>query len=316
MIYGYARCSTNESKQDINRQVRELKEAGAEEKERLENIEELISAAVEYENNSETPSLTGFLEEVALVSDVDKYDETADAVVMMTIRSAKGLEFPVVFLPGMEEGLFPGLQSLNFPDEIEEERRLAYVAVTRAQKRLLITHVKERMLYGRTQYNQLSRFVKEIPDTLIESEDRVSAFGSNEAMVKRRIVFEESARPELVVKNKINSYQFVGNCDALITDYSSIYFDYLLCDKPIGAVWEDIEEYRIKPGFCTDIDYYMQGANKIYNLEDLSKFIQDLSKNIDNLKEERNKICKEVNYSKDGNNTKRVVDFIIDKGEL
>jgi len=181
-----------------------LEEAGIEEKERLENIEELISAAVEYENNSETPTLTGFLEEVALVSDVDKYDETADAVVMMTIHSAKGLEFPVVFLPGMEEGLFPGLQSMNFPDEIEEERRLAYVAVTRAKKRLLISHVKERMLYGRTQYNQLSRFVKEIPENLIETEDRVSYFGNNDAMKKRRIVFEESARPELTVKNRID----------------------------------------------------------------------------------------------------------------
>lgn len=121
---------------------------------------------------------------------------------------------------------------------------------------------------------------------------------------------------DFFVRNKINSYQFVGNCDALITDYSSIYFDYLLCDKPIGAVWEDIEEYRIKPGFCTDVNYYMQGAVKIYNLDDLSKFILDLSQNIDNLKEERKKICKEVNYSQDGKNTQRVVDFIIDKGEL
>lgn len=121
---------------------------------------------------------------------------------------------------------------------------------------------------------------------------------------------------EFFVNNKINSYQFVGKCDALITDYSSIYFDYLLCDKPIAAVWEDIEEYRIKPGFCTDIDYYMQGAEKVYTLEDLLNFIKNISKNVDNLKIERNKICEETNYSKDGKNTKRVVDFIIEKAKL
>lgn len=121
---------------------------------------------------------------------------------------------------------------------------------------------------------------------------------------------------EFFAKNKITSYQFVGNCDALITDYSSIYFDYLLCDKPIGAVWTDIDEYAIKPGFCTDIHYYMKGAIKMYTLPDLIKFVQDLSSNIDTLQKERNEICKEVNYSKDGKNTQRVVDFIIEKGEL
>lgn len=121
---------------------------------------------------------------------------------------------------------------------------------------------------------------------------------------------------EFFVKNKISSYQFVGNCDALITDYSSIYFDYLLCDKPIGAVWEDIEEYKKNPGFCIDVDHYMKGAFKIYNLNDLIKFIDNVSKEIDDLKKERAEICKYANYSKDGKNSKRVVDFIIEKGKL
>jgi len=121
---------------------------------------------------------------------------------------------------------------------------------------------------------------------------------------------------EFFVKNKISSYQFVGNCDALITDYSSIYFDYLLCDKPIGAVWEDIDEYRENPGFCIDVDYYMKGAFKIYTLEDMIKFINDLSMGNDILKKERKEICKYANYSKDGKNSERVVDFIVEKGKL
>ena len=145
-----------------------LVDAGEEEKERLENIEEFISGVIEYERNNEEPSLMGFLEENALVSEVDKYDEEADAVVMMTIHSAKGLEFPVVFLPGMEDGIFPGMKTiLGSPDELEEERRLAYVAITRAKDRLYLLRTKTRMLYGRTTANPVSRFVEEIPDALM-----------------------------------------------------------------------------------------------------------------------------------------------------
>ena len=120
-----------------------LIDAGEEEKERVENIEEFISGVIEYEKAAEEPTLIGFLEENALVADVDKYDESADAVVMMTVHSAKGLEFPVVFLPGMEDGLFPGMQTiLADPSEMEEERRLAYVALTRAKDMIFISHTK------------------------------------------------------------------------------------------------------------------------------------------------------------------------------
>ena len=148
-----------------------LIDAGEEEKERLENIEEFVSSVIEYETSNTEPTLIGFLEENALVADVDKYDETADAVIMMTIHSAKGLEFPVVFLPGMEDGLFPGMQTiLADPSEMEEERRLAYVALTRAKDLIFITYTRNRMLYGRTSCNPLSRFVKEIPSELIDEE--------------------------------------------------------------------------------------------------------------------------------------------------
>ena len=145
----------------------------AERDERLNNIGELVSAARAYEEQADEPSLVGFLEDVALVSDVDKYDETADAVVMMTIHSAKGLEFPTVFLPGMEENIFPSFQTLLVPEELEEERRLAYVAITRAKKQVYITHVHDRMLNGRTSANPVSRFVAEIPDELCDKEEEL-----------------------------------------------------------------------------------------------------------------------------------------------
>ena len=141
-----------------------LEAAGIAEIDRLKNIEELVSNAVEYEKDNDEASLYGFLEDIALVSDIDNYDENADAVVMMTIHSAKGLEFPYVFLPGMEEGMFPSVQSMNEEAELEEERRLAYVAITRAEKELCCTYVRERLLYGKTQYNRLSRFAGEIPE--------------------------------------------------------------------------------------------------------------------------------------------------------
>ncbi len=176
--------------------IEEIKEKG-EREERLSNIEELVSAAVQYEDASDDPSLLEFLEEVALVSDVDKYDETADAVVLMTIHSAKGLEFPVVFLPGMEENIFPGYMSVMDPSEIEEERRLAYVAITRAKRNLYITHVNDRMLNGRTQYNQISRFASEIPDRLVDRQepDGMMAFGRGRAQNYTSLPFNTPARP-------------------------------------------------------------------------------------------------------------------------
>ena len=142
---------------------------------KIQNVEEFIGAALEYERmttaNGETPEPFGFLEEVALITDVDKYDENSDAVILMTVHAAKGLEYPVVFIAGMEDGIFPSQQNIGEPSEISEERRLAYVAITRAKEKLFITHAKERMMYGRTNYSPLSVFVKEeIPEYLIFKE--------------------------------------------------------------------------------------------------------------------------------------------------
>ncbi len=144
---------------------------------RLENLNELLSAAAEYERNEEEPSLSGFLELSALVSDVDNYDETLDSVVLMTLHSAKGLEFPNVFLCGMEEGLFPSLRSAT-DDEIEEERRLCYVGITRAKNHLIMSHAGYRNRYGSGGYTMPSRFLEEIPmeyiNALVKEPERIT----------------------------------------------------------------------------------------------------------------------------------------------
>lgn len=145
-----------------------LKSAGEEEKDRLDNLDEFKSSMIEYINGAETPTLMGFLEENALVADVDRYDETADAVVLMTVHSAKGLEFPIVIIPGFEDGIFPSMQTvLGNEEDLEEERRLAYVAITRAKEQIYILYTKHRLLYGQTQANPLSRFVTEIPEQYV-----------------------------------------------------------------------------------------------------------------------------------------------------
>ena len=138
-----------------------------ENKTRLENVKELKSSINAYVENAETPTLAGFLEEIALYTDIEQYNEGDDAVVMMTMHSAKGLEFPHVFLVGFEDGLFPGMRAIGDKEEMEEERRLCYVAITRAKKSLTISHAKQRMLYGRTSAALPSRFLKEIPEEFI-----------------------------------------------------------------------------------------------------------------------------------------------------
>ena len=151
--------------------VRELEAEGTDEAEaRIENIDELISKAVDYAEGEEAPTLNGFLANVALVADIDSFDENSDYVVLMTLHSAKGLEFPNVYLAGLEDGLFPSYMSItsdNSQAEIEEERRLAYVGITRAKKNLTITSARVRMVRGQTQYGKVSRFVREIPPELL-----------------------------------------------------------------------------------------------------------------------------------------------------
>lgn len=160
--------------------VKELEAEGTEEATaRIENIDELLSKVVAYESAEENPTLSGFLEEVALVADIDSLEEGSDYVVLMTLHSAKGLEFPKVYLAGMEDGLFPSYMSItsdHSSEELEEERRLAYVGITRAMRELAITCARQRMIRGETQYNKVSRFVKEIPSELLNGEIKKPAF--------------------------------------------------------------------------------------------------------------------------------------------
>ena len=140
-------------------------------KSRIENIDELLSKIVTYEENTDEPTLSGFLEEVALVADIDRVDESDNKVLLMTLHSAKGLEFSHVYLSGMEDGIFPGYMSISAEDpmELEEERRLCYVGITRAKDDLTLTCAKQRMIRGETQYNAVSRFVQEIPVGLMDA---------------------------------------------------------------------------------------------------------------------------------------------------
>jgi len=134
---------------------------------RLENIRELKSSIISYVENADTPTLAGFLEEIALYTDIEQYNEGDDAVVMMTMHSSKGLEFPHVFLVGLEDGLFPGMRAIGDGEEMEEERRLCYVAITRAKQTLTISYARQRLLYGRTNASMPSRFLKELPENEI-----------------------------------------------------------------------------------------------------------------------------------------------------
>ncbi|MBE6732456.1 MAG: ATP-dependent DNA helicase PcrA [Ruminococcaceae bacterium] len=163
--------------------------AGKDEQDRLENVEELGTVIKQYEQENDEPSLSAFLEEIALVSDTDSLDESDDKVVLMTVHSAKGLEFKNVYIVGMEEGIFPGNQSIyGGQSEIEEERRLAYVAITRAKRNLTITNASTRMLYGATNRNLPSRFLKEIPEELCDissaSVNFYGGFGSQQGSYK------------------------------------------------------------------------------------------------------------------------------------
>ena len=159
----------------------ELKAEGEIEAEtRMENIQELINKAVAYEEDSQHPSLDEFLEQVALVADIDNVDSSEDRVTLMTLHSAKGLEFPKVYLAGMEDGLFPGMMAVSSDDrtDMEEERRLCYVGITRAKKELVITAARKRMTHGETRYCKPSRFVEEIPAGLLKEERLEPVLGS------------------------------------------------------------------------------------------------------------------------------------------
>ena len=151
---------------------------------RIENLEEFLTVTMEFEEQEADASLASFLEGITLSSDIDGMEEAEDSVTLMTLHSAKGLEFPTVFLVGMEEGIFPGYKSIGEPKELEEERRLCYVGITRAKEHLYLTCAKKRTIFGSTSYNATSRFLKEIPKDVLEGYDDVFEIKEKEETFK------------------------------------------------------------------------------------------------------------------------------------
>lgn len=179
--------------------VKELEAEDTEEaRARIENIDEFISKAADYEASAAEPSLSGFLQEVALVADIDSVDDSSDYVLLMTLHSAKGLEFNEVYMAGMEDGLFPSYMTItgDDPSELEEERRLCYVGITRARKKLTLTAARQRMIRGETQYSKTSRFVREIPG----NSSTWAGTGQRSMPLKNRNCLEERKCPEKIYR--------------------------------------------------------------------------------------------------------------------
>lgn len=250
--------------------VRELEAEDTDEaKARIENIDELLTKVVTYEQSEENPTLSGFLEEVALVADIDSLDEDSDYVVLMTLHSAKGLEFPQVYLAGMEDGLFPSYMSIasdNPTEEIEEERRLCYVGITRAKENLAVTCARSRMIRGETQYNRVSRFVKEIPSELLAGTVAPERKNQEEEQNSRRAEFAKAksafrAKPMALQQQSAPSRAFASASTGKIT------LDYQVGDTVKhmkfgeGVVTQIVEGGR---DYEVTVDFQTAGVKKMF----------------------------------------------------
>lgn len=222
---------------------------------RIENINELITKVVTYEEQTEEPTLSGFLEEVALVADIDSLEESSNHVVLMTLHSAKGLEFPNVYLAGLEDGIFPSYMTITSddPTEIEEERRLCYVGITRARENLVITSAKQRMIRGETQYNKVSRFVKEIPADLLDTgviEDKVLELPKSTVYAQARNSFK--AKP-------FEMKQFtVKKADALEYEVGDTVKHIKFGTGVVAAIVEGGKDYEVS------VDFPKYGMKKMF----------------------------------------------------
>ncbi|GMQ60589.1 DNA helicase PcrA [Vallitalea sediminicola] len=251
--------------------VKELEAEGTDEAHgRIDNIGELISKLTEYENNEEEPTLNGFLEEVALIADIDNYNEETNVVVLMTMHSAKGLEFPCVFISGMEDGLFPSYMSISSgqQEDIEEERRLCYVGITRAKQKLYLLGANSRMIRGMTQYNQVSRFIREINNQLFDLEYKKSA----QDMPNEKTSFRKNAHGFL----KANPYTVKKNANKMPTP-ENFTLDYEIGDLVKHVKFGIGEVLDIQPGgadFEVSVNFPSAGVKKLMaRLANLKKAI-------------------------------------------
>ena len=238
--------------------VKELELADTEEsRARIENIDELLSKVRDYDDNAEEPSLSGFLEEVALVADIDNLEENSNHVVLMTLHSAKGLEFPYVYMAGMEDGLFPSYMSIMAEDpreEIEEERRLCYVGITRAKKELTLTAARQRMIRGEIQYNQVSRFIREIPEEYLDVKNETPGQRAKEEWEVRR---EKRREAYMEARRSLRSKPFET---APVTVTKADHLDYSVGDRvrhlrfgegTVLEITEGRKDYEVKVEFDT-----------------------------------------------------------------
>ena len=229
---------------------------------RLQNIEELLTVAMEFEEEFAENSLNDFLESITLSSDIDNLEESEESVTLMTLHSAKGLEFPVVFLVGMEEGIFPGYKSIGEPKELEEERRLFYVGITRAKQYLHMTCAKRRTIFGSTSYNAISRFVKEIPEDLLDGYDELEG--------KKEETFEDSSYGWAYGTNfagKVKTYKFEETSSSYATASSLSTNKAQKVENTSGFAFRTAESFLNslnKPKQETDISIYKAGM-RIYH---------------------------------------------------
>lgn len=236
-----------------------LKEKTAETEGRLENIYEFVGVASEFEKENADNTLSDFLESIALVSDVDKLEDSDEAVTLMTMHSSKGLEYNVVYICGMEEGLFPSKRSMNEDGEVEEERRLCYVGITRARKHLHLTNARQRTMYGSTTYTEPSRFISEVPDNLYDE----TSIENKNSRVQKQEVNDYLDRGYGRVQNKINN---MGN---KISSSVSI-------DETKGAKQNSYADYGKTPSFGLSASSFLKNIGNIST----AKTVQGLDKYI------------------------------------
>ena len=212
---------------------------------RIDNIDELINKIVAYEEANDEPSLSAFLEEVALVADIDRLSEDDNRVLLMTLHSAKGLEFSHVYLAGMEDGIFPSYMTIasDDPAEIEEERRLAYVGITRAKDDLTLCYAKMRMVRGETQMNAVSRFVKEIPPELMDNKPPAPRY--------QPVVADKSSRTISAPKKPYLASAGTGSFGALGISKGS---EAVKGGKPDYDIGDRVRHVKYGEGFVTDLE--------------------------------------------------------------
>jgi len=238
---------------------------------RIQNIDEFLTVAIEFEEQYAENSLGDFLENLALVTDLDNADMQEDSVILMTLHSAKGLEYPVVFMVGMEEGIFPGFKSIGELKELEEERRLCYVGITRARQKLYLTCSKYRTIFGSTSYNKVSRFIEEVPGDLLD--------GYEEALKKKKDNSFEDSNQEWTYGSRVNKYVFQNT-----TKESSSKFQFRTVESFLGNTSSSVSD--------VDLSGYREGI-KVYH----KKFGEGI---IAKAEQEGNDLKLDINFKKVG----------------